>query len=329
MSYDELLTDIKSTAKDVDKVIMEVIDDSNSKILKESSRHLLNSGGKRVRPYVLLQATKAVGGEVDKSTKYVAAAAELLHNYSLVHDDIMDEDELRRGKETIHKKWGDDIGILAGDFLFSKVFESISYSNLPPRKLNQVYTIFSRTSSRLCEGQVQDLLFENKSSIKTEDCEEMLFSKTGALFRGSAKSGAVIGSSNEEYWKSLADYGSKMGIGFQIWDDVLDLMGDEDETGKPVGSDIAEGKRTLIVSHFLEHSSKKQREEFLDILGSGSTDNVRRAIDLLESTGSIDYAGDRADKLIEEAKNSLNVLDDSEAKNNLRDLAEFIINRSY
>ncbi len=329
MSYERLIDDVKRSAEDVDKVILEIIEGSDSDILRNSSKHLLNSGGKRIRPYVLLESVKAVNGEVDKSARYIAAAVELLHNYSLVHDDIMDEDEMRRNRQTIHMKWGEDIGILAGDFLFAKVFESISNANILPKKLNHIYRIISKTSSRLCEGQVQDVNFEGRSDVSTAECEEMIFGKTGALFRGAAKSGAVIGSENKKYHGALADYGTKMGIGFQIWDDVLDLKGNEEDTGKPVGSDIIEGKRTLIVSHFLDNAPEEDRSEFLEILGSEKDDKVDKAIMLLESNGSVEFASNRAGELIEESKEALKVLEDSKAKNNLLKLSDFVIDRCY
>jgi geranylgeranyl diphosphate synthase type I len=341
MKFDPLFKALKEKAKVVDEAIFELIPEKEPKVLYDAARHYPLAGGKRVRPFIVLTATEAVGGNPEKAV-YAAAAVELLHNYSLVHDDIMDMDEKRRGRPTVHKIWGINMAILAGDLLFSKVFEAVAKIPVEAEKVVRVLDVIAKTSNELCEGQAMDLEFENKGTVTIDEYMKMISGKTGALIDASATIGGIIGTENEEYIEALSKYGRNIGIAFQIWDDVLDLTADEEKLGKPVGSDIRKGKKTLIVAHFLENATKEDKEEFFKIFGKYAGDvkgegiieddvqeEIKKAIDLLKKYGSIDYAAKLARKLADEAKDALKVLPESEARKQLALLADFIVEREY
>jgi len=341
MPYDELFRRIKEKAKKVDEVIFDLIPEKEPRDLYEASRHYPLAGGKRVRPFVVLTAAEAVGGDPEPAL-YPAAAVELLHNYSLVHDDIMDMDELRRGRPTVHKVWGINMAILAGDLLFSKVFEAISLTPVEPRKVVRILSVISRVSNELCEGQAMDIEFETLDEVSVEEYLEMIKGKTGALFKGSAMVGGIVGTEEERYIDALGRWGRNVGMAFQIWDDVLDLTAEEGKLGKPVGSDIRKGKKTLIVSHFFQNASEKDKMKFMKVFGKYAGDvkddaliheNVREAveeaIELLRKYGSIEYAANYAKNLVREANRALEVLPESSARKDLELLAEFLVEREF
>ncbi|ACS90287.1 MULTISPECIES: polyprenyl synthetase family protein [Thermococcus] len=341
MKFDPLFEALKEKIKIVDEVIFELIPEKEPKIIYDAARHYPLAGGKRIRPFIVLTSTEAVGGNPEKAV-YAAAAVELLHNYSLVHDDIMDMDEKRRGRPTVHKVWGVNMAILAGDLLFSKVFEAVAKIPVEAEKVVKVLDVISKTSNELCEGQARDLEFENKETVTIDEYMKMISGKTGALIDASATIGGLIGTENNEYIQALSKYGRNVGIAFQIWDDVLDLIADEEKLGKPVGSDIRKGKKTIIVAHFLENASEEDKLKFFKVFGKYAGDvkgegiieediqeEVKKAIDLLKKYGSTDYAANLARKLIEEAKEALKALPESEARKHLELLADFIVEREY
>ncbi|WP_297069407.1 polyprenyl synthetase family protein [Thermococcus sp.] len=340
--YDGLFARIKELARDIDGVILHLIPERDPRGLYEASRHYPLAGGKRVRPFVVLRATEAVGGDPGRAL-YPAASVEFIHNYSLVHDDIMDMDELRRGRPTVHKVWGVNMAILAGDLLFSKAFEAIARAEVSPEKKARILDVLVRTSNMLCEGQAMDIEFETREEVSVEEYLRMISGKTGALFDGSATIGAIVGTENEDYINALSRWGRNVGIAFQIWDDVLDLIADEEKLGKPVGSDIRKGKKTLIVSHFFDNASEEDKAEFLRVFGKYAGDakgdalihdekvkeDVAKAITLLREYGSIDYASQYAKNLIREANEALKVLPRSGARKDLELLAEFLVEREF
>ncbi|ASJ11896.1 polyprenyl synthetase family protein [Thermococcus thioreducens] len=340
--YDELFARVKETAKDVDKAIFELIPEKEPDKLYDAARHYPLAGGKRVRPFVVLRAAEAVGGDPVKAL-YPAAAVEFIHNYSLVHDDIMDMDELRRGRPTVHKIWGVNMAILAGDLLFSKAFEAVAKAEVSPEKKARILEVLVQTSNELCEGQALDIEFETREEVTVDEYLRMISGKTGALFDGSATIGAIVGTEDEEYIQALSKWGRNVGIAFQIWDDVLDLIADEEKLGKPVGSDIRKGKKTLIVGHFFDNATEKDKAEFLKVFGKYAGDakgdalihdekvkeEVARAIELLRKYGSIDYAAEYAKNLVREANEALKVLPESEARKDLELLAEFLVEREF
>lgn len=323
---------LKKKSEIIDTTINELLpEDIKPKDLAESSRHLIEAGGKRVRPVLTLTACEAVGGEPEDVVES-AAALELLHTFTLVHDDIMDKDDFRRGVKTVHEVWDEPLAIITGDALFAKVFEAISKNarsrDISADKMIQLFETISQASFEVCQGQALDMDFEKRDKVSKAEYTEMVEKKTGALIKTSTKVGGLLGGGSQEEVEALTEYGRLMGIAFQVQDDLLGIAGEEDKAGKPIGSDIREGKWTFLAIQAYENSSPDQKEELLNILHeNGSKEETERIIDIFEETGAIDFAKKRSRELIDEAKNQLEVLPDTKSKKFLLKLADFSINR--
>jgi len=262
-------------------------------VLAKASRHLLEAGGKRLRPCLVLASCEAVGGRA-KDAIEAAAALELLHNFTLIHDDIMDRDEFRRNVKTVHVLWGEPIAIIAGDALFAKVFEALAANaerlKLPAERVVELFNTISRASFEICQGQALDMLFERRRNITEAEYLRMIGSKTGALLEASTRIGALLGNGGPEQVKALAEYGRLVGMAFQIRDDLLGIVGEREKFGKPIGSDVREGKRTIVILRALKVISKKDRRKLLSVLGSkkASRTEIEQAIDVLKRSGALD-----------------------------------------
>lgn len=295
--------------------------------LYDAAFHLITKGGKRLRPFIVLESTKIFTENFEGAIP-VAVAIELLHNFTLIHDDIMDEDEMRRGVKTTHVIWGVPVAITAGDvifaYLFKYVVEELTSKKVEKSKLVRVVQSLADGAVKVCEGQIMDLLASKY--IKSEnDYYEMVLKKTSTLFKISASLGGLMGNASSQQINHLESYGEKLGISFQIVDDILGLMGDPKVTGKPVGSDLREGKRTIIILHALRHASEEQKKIILNRLGKKEIqpNDVKIVVDLLKNLGSIDYARRKAKEYAEEAISSLKNLPMNEHRDILESLARF------
>jgi len=326
------MSKITSLLNDYSIEIKETINDNLSTIipnnLQEASIYLTKEGGKMIRPALTLVTSEAVGGDKKGSLK-AAAAIELIHTFSLIHDDIMDNDDLRRGVPAVHKVWGENVAILSGDTLFSKAFELIIKSDKTPTQNNQSLATVADACVQICEGQALDISFEGRFDVTESEYMEMIFRKTGALIAAASKIGAIMGGATDEVACAMYEYGKLIGIAFQIQDDYLDVVGDEKSVGKPIGSDIAKGKMTLMVVKALSEANEEDSKKLLKILKSddSSSDNISEAIAIFEKYGSIQYAHDVALKNVNDAKELLKLLPDSEAKQILVMLADFVLER--
>ncbi len=325
----EILEVLKKYSADVDGEINTALDTVDPETLHAASKHLISAGGKKIRPALVLLTTEAVGGSIKGACK-TAAAVELIHTFSLIHDDIMDEDDMRRGKPSVHNLWGEPMAILAGDILFSLAFELVTHTHLeevPSKRVMEALNTVVDACIKICEGQACDMGFEGKFDVKEAEYLNMIYKKTAALIAAATKSGAILGGGSAEQVEALAEYGKLIGMAFQIQDDYLDVVSEEAELGKPVGSDIVEGKMTLMVVHTLSTASPEDKEELIAILESGDESNTHRAIDIFNKYGSIEYAHDIALDNVKRAKELLDVLEDSEAKEALFGLADFMLQR--
>ena len=301
--------------------------------LAKATRHLIEAGGKRLRPCLALATCEAVGGKTEDAIE-AATALELLHNFTLIHDDIMDRDEFRRNVKTVHVLWGEPQAIIAGDALFAKVFEALAANaarlGLDGKRTAELFDMVSKASFEICRGQALDMLMAGRE-VDEREYFEMVTGKTGALIGASAKLGALLGGGTKEQVSVLEEYGRLVGVAFQIQDDVLGIAGEPEKFGKPIGSDVREGKRTLLVVRALERASPEDRAVLLHALGNkrASKADVERAIEVLKRTGAVGYAKEKARKLVGEAKSKLAVLADSEAKQFLLELADFVIEREF
>ncbi len=315
---------LKIRAKLVDESIPKFLPITPPDEMYYAMRHLLDAGGKRLRPSALLLAAEAVGGKPE-NVMPAAVAIELVHNFTLIHDDIMDEADLRRGLTTVHKKWGVPRAIIAGDALYSKAFEILSCTKSEPVRLVESLELLSKTCTDICEGQWMDMNLATRKDVKEEEYMRMVEKKTAVLFAAAMKMGATLSGANNDAARALWDFGRMTGVGFQIYDDVIDLITPEGILGKAQGGDIIEGKRTLIVIHALSKGVT------IEALGKSNAtrSEVSAALTTLKDSGSIDYAMNKALSCVDQGKAALKVLTDSEAKNILLGLADYMIERKY
>lgn len=327
------VTDVlKEYSADVIKTIEENLNPVQPQNLQDACIYLTKAGGKMLRPALTLISCEAVGGNKEDALK-TAAAIELIHTFSLIHDDIMDDDDMRRGMPSVHKVWDEPLAILAGDTLFSKAFEMIIASkeeNAHPEHVANALATVADACVKICEGQASDMSFEGDFDVKEAEYSEMIYKKTGALIAAATKAGAIMGGADDKEVTALYEYGRMIGIAFQIQDDYLDVISDEKDLGKPVGSDIAKGKMTLMVVKALAESDGEDHERLLEILKENdcSQEMVNEAIDLFNKYGSIDYAYNLALENVNGAKEAIAFLPDSDAKSMLIALADFVIARS-
>ena len=319
---------LKAYAEEIDVVI----DDSLSKLepesLYESSEYLIKAGGKKFRPALTLLSCQAVGGKPEKALK-AAAAIELTHTFSLIHDDIMDNDDTRRGKPAVHKVWGEPLAILAGDSLFAKSFELLSQSaedNIAYERVVDALQVLTNSCINICEGQALDMAFEDTFNVTKDEYMNMIYKKTGDLITASTTIGAIMGGASSNEIQALRTYGKQIGLAFQIQDDYIDLTGDE-LIGKPVGSDLVEGKKTLMVVYALEKANKEDHDRLVELLEANDESIIPEAMEILEKYGAINYARSKAYDCVIESKQALSILPDSDAKDALFKLADFVFTR--
>ncbi|MDQ1279095.1 MAG: geranylgeranyl diphosphate synthase, type [Thermoproteota archaeon] len=331
----ELNRQLDEASLEVNRVIDNSFDGLlQPKNLYDASRHLINAGGKRLRPFLVLKTCELVGGR-RKEALPVAAAIEFIHNFTLIHDDIMDRDDKRRGVPTVHVLWGVPIALVAGDMLFAKAYDFIINSfdlrNVPPKRVLKVLGVMSKATVSVCEGQAFDMMFEERSDVSEMEYIEMIGRKTAALIEASTLSGSIIGGGNALQMRKLGSFGKYAGLAFQIVDDVLGLTANEKVLGKPVGSDLREGKRTIILLHALAKADRDQRKQILSVIGSKEVpeETIKMTMKLIRSLGSVDYAASRADEYVEKAKKQLSSFSSSEARTALLDLCDYIVSRKY
>lgn len=238
--------------------------------LYDPINYIISHGGKRLRPIMILMANDLFGGDIQKAIK-PALAIEFFHNFTLIHDDIMDEAPLRRNKPTIHTLHGINVGILSGDALMIKAYQF--FEDLEPELFKKCLQIFSQTGAILCEGQQQDVNFETMESVSYDEYIEMITSKTGVLSAASFKIGALIAGASEKDAESLYNFGKHIGIAFQIMDDYLDVFGNQEQFGKKHAGDIFENKKTILYLLALEHANEEELKE-LKYWYSKTTDNI-------------------------------------------------------
>ena len=291
---------------------------------------LLDRGGKRVRPALTFMACECVGGRHEDAVG-AAAAVELLHNMTLVHDDIEDKSELRRGKPCIHRIYGIPTAINAGDAMLIKVFEIANHSVIPRDRCHKLVSQIAKRAYEITWGQAFEFSMWKRKEFAEDEVIRLLRYKTGALTALSVEAGAIAGGGSQEHQDALGEFGENIGVAFQIVDDILNVVGDVKEYGKEIGGDIREGKKTIITAHLLKVSSPSDRKLFIGLLGKRNITNqeTRKAIRLCEMYGSIKYAMTQADSYLEKALQILEKLPASEARNDLGTVAKFLVSRNF
>jgi len=299
------------------------------KTLYDAAAHLIIHGGKRLRPFMVINSCKILGGNVSSSIS-AASAVEMIHNFTLVHDDIMDNDEMRHGVPTVHKKFGMPVAILAGDVLFSKAYQIISNSKLPNDANLQLVSRLAKACVDVCEGQLLDIKMAQEKRIPSQtEYISMIGKKTAALFDVSCAMGAICATNNPKDISNLSKFGRNLGIAFQITDDLIGVMGNPKITKKPVGNDLREGKKSLPILLAIKSAKGRDKKVILNAFGNpkATKNDLNEAVNAIRVLGIEENVRNQALKYADVAKKSLSKYSGS-AKTELIDLLDFVVKRS-
>ena len=311
-----------SEAKAVDQLIIDELH-SDVILINEIGRYIVGNGGKRLRPMLLLLSAKALGN-VSQNHLILAAVVEFIHTATLLHDDVVDESDLRRGKESANAVWGNAASVLVGDYLYSSAFEMmVRTDNM------RVMGLLSKTTTAIAEGEVLQLLNCNNPETTEEKYLEVIARKTAILFSAATQLAAIISGSSIEIEIALANYGQHLGIAFQLIDDALDYKASTEELGKNLGDDLAEGKPTLPLIYAIQNGSPEEAEIIISAIKTGNRDVFNDVYTVVKRTKAIDYTENRADEEAQKAIDSLSILPESNYKNALILLAKFAVQRNY
>ena len=315
----------------------EIINNTISKInfaddpaeLFDPIKYTLSTGGKRLRPALVFMSCELFSGKIDEAIK-PALGIEMFHNFTLLHDDIMDNDEMRHGVPTVHKKFGMPVAILAGDVLFSKAFQVITDSKLSPIATTQLVSRLAKACVDICDGQLLDVKMAEERRIPSQaEYITMIGKKTAALFDVSCAMGAICATNKVKDISNLSSFGRNLGIAFQITDDLIGVMGDPKITKKPVGNDLREGKKSLPILMAIKLAKDSDKKIILKAFGNSkiSRKDLNRAVDVIRSLGIEESVRKQALKHAEKAKKSLGNYSGS-AKDELISLLDFVVKRS-
>ena len=295
--------------------------------LYEPNNYFLQLGGKRVRPVMCLMGADLFN-DINEDAWNVATAIELFHNFTLIHDDIMDKAPLRRGKQTVHEKYGDSTALLAGDVMLVVAYDYLNKVSTP--YLRRIISLFNQTAREVCEGQQLDMDFEKRNDVDFASYEAMISLKTSVLLAASLKMGAIIGGALERNQNLIYEFGRKLGLAFQVQDDYLDAFGDASKFGKQIGGDIKANKKTFLLIHALETASPSQKATLQDLLKQDDEGKVTEVLQIFKDCGVNAWAEELKEKYLGEA---LTHLDDiavlSARKEPLKQLADFLIQRQH
>ncbi len=296
---------------------------SDVALINQLSHYIINSGGKRLRPLLVLLSANACEYRGDQHIN-LAAVIEFIHTATLLHDDVVDASQLRRGNMTANALWGNEASVLVGDFLYSRAFEMMVDANDM-----RIMEIMSHTTNTIAEGEVLQLLNCRDADTTEQRYMDVISRKTARLFEAAARIGAVLGHQSGAMEQALADYGLHLGIAFQLIDDVLDYSASPEDTGKNVGDDLAEGKPTLPLIHAIHMGTPSQGRLIRRAIENGGHDNMQAVCAIIESTGAIPYTAQAAQREADLAIEALTALPESAYKDALYSLAEFSVNRRY
>lgn len=295
--------------------------------LYEPNEYFLKIGGKRIRPVLCLMGNELFE-EVTEDAWHVGTAIELFHNFTLIHDDIMDKAPLRRGKETVHHKYGDNTAILAGDVMLVRAYEELNKIDI--NFLRPILSLFNKTATEVCEGQQMDMDFEQMQTVSLDAYLKMIELKTSVALAASLQTGAILGGAGERNQHLLYDFGKKLGIAFQVQDDYLDAFGNPEKFGKQVGGDILANKKTFLLIHALEMVKGAASDELQALLKGNPENKVERVLQIYRDCKVDDWALQLKNRYLDEA---FQHLDDiavlSKRKEPLRELAHFLVQREH
>lgn len=270
-----IFNDKRLMKPNIEELFAKILEKRKPANLYQPILYTLSQGGKRLRPRLVLMATEAFDGDMEKAV-YPAAAFEMLHNFTLIHDDIMDDAPIRRGKPTVYKQWNGNIAILSGDALANMALLEMLDTPMEPENVVKLTKLFAQTSVEICEGQQYDLDFETCDHVSIDDYLYMIRFKTAVLLAACLKAGAMISNAPEEAQESIYQFGISIGLAFQLKDDLLDVYGDKAVFGKKIGGDIRENKKTYLYLRALEDADEFSRNELLRLFSSTDFDEEEK-----------------------------------------------------
>lgn len=292
-------------------------------LINQLGHYIINSGGKRLRPAIALLSAKACGYQGNAHIN-LATIIEFIHTATLLHDDVVDHSEMRRGQETANSVWGNEASVLVGDFLYTRAFEMMV--ELDSMRLMQ---ILSHTTNIIAEGEVLQLLNVHDADTSEQRYLQVIHHKTAKLFEAAGQLGAVLSKTGIDTEKAMASYARHLGSAFQLVDDLLDYSAKSDTLGKNIGDDLAEGKPTLPLIYAMRHGDAHQSALIRKAIENGERDSINEIIAIIQNTGAIDYTAQTARQETDAAKAALQILPDSEYKLALLALADFAISREF
>ena len=320
------IVDLVSSEMTMVNSIIETNLNSEVALINQLGAYIIHAGGKRLRPVALLLSAKACDSDLADLHKQtlLAAIVEFIHTATLLHDDVVDESELRRGRETANEVFGNAASVLVGDYLYSRAFQMmVEVGSM------RVMEILSHTTNQIAEGEVMQLINCGSADTTEQQYMDTIQSKTAILFEAATQLGAVITKQASPVEKAMAAYGLHLGTAFQLMDDILDYTADTEKMGKNVGDDLAEGKPTLPIINAIQRCSGEERDLLVDAITHANRKNLASVLEVIEKTGSLAYTARVAHEQAKLAQESLSILADSEYKMALLNLAEFSVERAY
>ena len=322
VSLEAIRTPIAQDLGQVDEVIRRSLD-SEVALIRTIAQYIVAAGGKRLRPALVLLAARAFG-EAGRARHELAAVIEFIHTATLLHDDVVDESTLRRGRKTANAEFGNAASVLVGDFLYSRAFQMIVEAGSL-----QVMKVLADATNVIAEGEVLQLMNVHDADTNEEKYLRVIRYKTAKLFEAATQVGAIIGGAPAEAQAALAEYGMHLGTAFQLIDDVLDYSGDLTETGKNLGDDLAEGKPTLPLIHAMRSGDAKERQVIRHAIEHGGKADLERVVAAILRTGALDYARERARAEADTAIARLAHVPHSAYRDSLLQLAHFSVERKF
>ncbi|MFQ5579284.1 MAG: polyprenyl synthetase family protein [Nitrospiria bacterium] len=316
----------KKSLDDVEGQILKGLD-SKINLVNDIATYILNSGGKRIRPLFLMISSELAGKDVKKEHLLLGAGLiEYIHTATLLHDDVLDNADVRRGSATARVKWGNQPSILVGDYLYTlAVCQAVVMEN------HEVNHLLSRTCRSMTEGETLQFYHNKDFNLEEETYFKIVEYKTASLISTSCRLGAIIAQGSEEAKESLSSYGRHIGIAFQVADDTLDYIADRKRLGKSLGEDLKGGKITLPLIHLLQHCDEEEKKNLERLIGGATIqeEDLKLVTDLMRRYGSIDYANKKAQDFVNLAKEELNRFDDSAQRQALITMADYVIERDH
>ena len=320
------LDDLKAlTDADMRRVNQVITDNLASPVvlINQLSQHIILSGGKRLRPMLVMLSARACDYAGDDDA-LLAAVIEFIHTATLLHDDVVDDSEMRRGQQTASAIWGNEAAVLVGDYLYSRAFQMMVRADSMA-----IMDLLANTTNTIAQGEVMQLLNINDADTSEARYHEVIYAKTACLFEAAARIGAMLGGAGEARQHALQEYGKHLGIAFQLVDDALDYGADSETLGKNVGDDLAEGKPTLPLIHALEHGSAAQQALIRRAIEAGSSDDFDAIRDAIRATGALDYTLEQAASHARAARAKLDAIAPGDYRRALVYLADYAVQRSY